>query len=66
MPWKGCYNYYLYKQKLSNSGNHVLIQRIKLAPNDANLPFSLQKSTLSITTVLLCNNKQNTSSNLIK
>ena len=26
-----------------NSGNHVLIPRIKLAPNDANLPFSLQR-----------------------
>ena len=26
-----------------NRGNHVLLPRIKLAPNDANLPFSLQR-----------------------
>ena len=26
-----------------NSGNHVLIPRIKLAPNDVSLPFSLQR-----------------------
>ena len=33
----------VYKQNCfgPNSGNHVLIPRIKLAPNDANLPFSL-------------------------
>lgn len=41
-----------------NSGNKVLIPRVKLVPSDINLPFTLERNQLATTQVGLLNDNK--------